>query len=51
VKAIKGTEGKGPKIVILDPNDPQGAYEKLMEQRRQNQSKSKGERGADDSQE
>jgi hypothetical protein len=41
----------GPKILILDPNDPQGAYEKLMEQRRKNLAKRKGKQESNGSQE
>jgi hypothetical protein len=52
---VKGRDsdpvGKGPKILILDPNDPQGAYEQLMEQRRKNLAKRKGQTKLDDSQE
>ena len=44
-------QGEGPKILILDPNDPQGAYEKLMEQRRQNLAKRKGKQESNGSQE
>jgi len=44
-------QGKGPKILILDPNDPEGSYQKLMEQRRKNLSKRKGKRDSSDSQE
>ena len=51
VKAFKDSEGKGPKILILDPNDPEGSYQKLMEQRRKNLSKRKGKRDSSDSQE
>jgi hypothetical protein len=41
----------GPKILILDPNDPEGSYQKLMEQRRKNLAKRKGQSESNDSQE
>jgi hypothetical protein len=45
VKAFKDdAEGDGPEIIILDPNDPEGAYEQMMDQYLKNQDGSEGHR-------
>jgi hypothetical protein len=33
-------QGDGPEIIILDPNDAEGAYRQMMEQYRKHQDKS-----------
>jgi hypothetical protein len=49
-----GPVERGPEIIILDPNDPEGAYEKLMGRKYQGQTESdehQGQAESDDSQE
>jgi len=47
----ESSQGDGPEIIILDPNDPEGAYEKLMGRKYQGQAESDEHQGQAESDE